>query len=292
MDSREKRAVIAQETLEIIKRGHYQNLLGETINIKEACLAAKTSSIHYSETMFKKVFAQRDNILKTKKSLNAISFTVSNETTLHAASRLVNDEGIEKVLCLNFASAKNPGGGFLNGSQAQEESLARATALYPCIAQMTQMYDTNRNLGSSLYTDDMIYSPGVPVIRDDNDELLNQPFLVSILTVPAVNAGAVRQKGKRSEIASIESTMLARTEKLLSVAAIHDYKVLVLGAWGCGVFKNNPQNVAEYFYHHLVENPNLNGFFEKVVFAVLDKSKDEYIITPFHTTFKTTRLDS
>lgn len=286
MTNREQRAAIARETLEILQQGFYQNRLGETINIREACLTAKTGSIHYSERMFKDVFAQRDSLLNTKETLNQTSCTVSNETTLHAASRLVNDEGIEKVLCLNFASAKNPGGGFLNGSQAQEESLARATGLYPCIVQMTQMYDTNRNLGSSLYTDDTIYSPGVPVIRDDNDELLNQPFLVSILTVPAVNAGAVRQKGKNSEINSIESKMLARTEKLLSVGAIHEYRVLVLGAWGCGVFKNNPQDVAGYFYHHLVENPNLNRFFEKVVFAVLDKSKDESTIAPFRSTFE------
>lgn len=71
----------------------------------------------------------------------------------------------------------------------------------------------------------MIYSPLVPVIRDDNDELLDRLFMVSIITVPAVNAGAVRQKGKQEEIGLIESTMLARTEKLLSVAVIHGYKV-------------------------------------------------------------------
>jgi uncharacterized protein (TIGR02452 family) len=59
-----------------------------------------------------------------------------------------------------------------------------------------------------------------------------------------------------------------------------------LGAWGCGVFKNNPQDVAGYFYHHLVENPNLNRFFEKVIFAVLDKSKDESTIAPFRSNFE------
>ena len=66
----------------------------------------------------------------------------------------------------------NPGGGFLSGSQAQEESLARATALYPCLAQMTEMYETNRQLNSPLFTDNMIYSPEVPVFRDDDDILL------------------------------------------------------------------------------------------------------------------------
>jgi len=68
---------------------------------------------------------------------------------------------------LNFASAKNPGGGFLGGGSAQEESLARSSGLFPCINQMQQMYETNRAYRSCLYTDHMIYSPRVPVFRDD-----------------------------------------------------------------------------------------------------------------------------
>ncbi|MCU0540740.1 MAG: TIGR02452 family protein [Oscillatoriaceae cyanobacterium Prado104] len=79
--------------------------------------------------------------------------------------------------------------------------------------------------------------------------------------------------------------MFDRTEKLLSVAAIHGYKVLILGAWGCGIFKNNPEDVARYFYHHLAENPQLNGFFDRVVFAILDNSKDRAIIKPFQAIF-------
>ena len=284
MTNREQRTIIAQETMNILKQGFYQNQQGEVVNIQDTCLAAKKSSIHYSAEMWEEVFAERDRIY-AKNISTKITLEVRNETTLSAANRLVNEEGIERVFCLNFASAKNPGGGFLNGSQAQEESLARATGLYPCIAQMVGMYSINRNLGSSLYTDDMIYSPKVPVIRDDNDELLNRPFLVSILTAPAVNAGAVMQKGKQEEIKYIKSTMFARTEKILSVAAIHGYKVLVLGAWGCGVFQNNPQDVAKYFYYHLME-AKLNGVFEKIVFAVLDSSKDKAIINPFREIFQ------
>ncbi|MDY6897282.1 MAG: TIGR02452 family protein, partial [Cyanobacteriota bacterium] len=233
------------------------------------------------------VFSQL-NQKQLEENQNQIQFEINNETTLNAANRLVNQGGFEKVLCLNFASAKNPGGGFLNGSQAQEESLARATGLYPCIYQMTEMYEKNRHYGSCLYLDDMIYSPQVPVIRDDDDKLLDKPFFISILTVPAVNAGAVRKNGKKQEINKIESTMLQRTENLLSVAAIHNYKTLVLGAWGCGVFKNNPEDVARYFYYHLTENSKLTGLFEKIVFAVLDNTKDENIINAFKTRFELT----
>lgn len=280
MSNRDNRAKIAQDTLEILKRGFYQNKLGEVVDISESLKAAKTGSIHYTPEML-----QSQSCILANQASQKTTFIVSNETTLHAASRLVNCEGIEKVLCLNFASAKNPGGGFLNGSQAQEESLARATGLYPCIVQMAAMYEANRSFGSLLYTDSMIYSPQVLVIRDDNDELLDKPFFASFLTVPAVNAGAVKQKGSQEEVLKINYTMLSRTEKLLSVAAKHEYKVLILGAWGCGVFKNNPGDVARYFYHHLVENLQLNHCFEKVVFAVLDNSKDEANIKEFQAIF-------
>ena len=280
--NRNQRAKIAQETLDILNQGFYQNHQQETINIQKELQTAINSSIHYSEEDLSKVFSQL-NQKPIKENKNQIQFEINNETTLNAASRLVNQERFEKVLCLNFASAKNPGGGFLNGSQAQEESLARATGLYPCIAQMTEMYEKNRYYGSCIYLDNMIYSPQVPVIRDDDDKLLDKPFLVSILIVPAVNAGAVRKNGKKQEINKIESTMLQRTEKLLSVAAIHNYKVLVLGAWGCGVFKNNPEDVARYFHSHLTENYLFTGLFEKVVFAILDNTKDKNIINAFKT---------
>ena len=278
----EELIAIAQETVDILNQGFYQNHKREVVSIKDDLLAAKTGSIHYLSDRFDEVFRERDRIAT---SPIKTSFEVNNETTLHAASRLVNQQGIKKVLCLNFASGKNPGGGFLRGTQAQEESLARATGLYPCIAQMTAMYN-NRNLGSALYTDDMIYSPQVPVIRDDEDKFLDKPFLVSILTAPAVKVGEVREKGNQEELDRIESTMFSRTEKLLSIAAIQGYKLLVLGAWGCGVFRNNPDNVARYFYHHLVENPQLNCFFEKVVFAVLDRSKDGATINTFRAIFE------
>ncbi len=282
--NREQRAVTAKETINILEKGFYQNQQQETIYIQENLQAAIQNSIHYSEEDFSSLFSQLRN-KEIKENQNLVKFEVNNETTLNAASRLVNQEGFAKVLCLNFASAKNPGGGFLNGSQAQEESLARATGLYPCISQMTQMYQKNRYYGSCLYLDDMIYSPQVPVIRDDNDELLDKPFLISILTVPAVNAGAVRKNGKKQEIKQIESTMLQRTEKLLSVAAVNDYKILVLGAWGCGVFKNNPHDVAGYFHHHLVDNKKFSGLFEKVVFAVLDNTKEGSIVDAFRKRF-------
>src|SRR5205823_257311 len=130
--------------------------------------------------------------------------------------------------------------------------------------------EANRRFGSCLYTDHMIYSPRVPVVRDDEGALLDGPYAVSFLTAPAVNAGAV----KDHERGLIEATMLGRMEKLLSVAVVHRHDTLVLGAWGCGVFKNDTGRVAGWFHRHLVEGATFRGAFKKVVFAVTDWSED------------------
>ena len=87
---------------------------------------------------------------------------VSHGTTLELARTLV--EQYSALACLNFASAKNPGGGFLSGSQAQEESLARASGLYATLQTQPEYYDYHRQGSSSLYSDHMIFSPGVPVM--------------------------------------------------------------------------------------------------------------------------------
>jgi uncharacterized protein (TIGR02452 family) len=229
------------------------------------------------------VFALRDRIMAERGVQPPIEFEVVNETTLSAASRLAQADGNANVLALNFASAKNPGGGFLKGSQAQEESLARASGLYPCIVQMQAMYEANRRLRCCLYTDNMIYSPGVPVLRDDGDQLLEAPYLVSFVTAPAVNAGVVRRRGTE-DVARIEDVMRGRIEKVLSLSVIHHHEILVLGAWGCGVFRNDPRDVARWFGDHLTDGGLFSGAFKKVVFAVLDR-RGGAVIRPFQNVF-------
>src|SRR5207253_843688 len=100
------------------------------------------------------------------------------ETTLASARRLV--AAGQRPAALNFASAKHPGGGFLNGALAQEESLARSSALYACLVG-NPMYTFHQAQSDALYTDYAIYSPDVPVFRGDDGALLPEPYLCSFI---------------------------------------------------------------------------------------------------------------
>lgn len=284
MDKRSIRAQIARETVGILERGAFTSPFGQVVSLATELAHARAGSILYSPERFADILKHRDFLLSQRGRQQSTTFAVANETTLHAARRLIESDPQARVLALNFASAKNPGGGFLNGSQAQEESLARASGLYACLAPFQEMYEANRRFPSCLYTDYMIYSPDVPVFRDDADGLLERAYAVSFLTVPAVNAGAVA-RNERHNLPRIEPVMLARMERLLALAVVHGHDTLVLGAWGCGVFANNPGNVASWFARNLLNGGPYHGVFRKVVFAVLDVTPDKATIRPFQDLF-------
>jgi uncharacterized protein (TIGR02452 family) len=197
---------------------------------------------------------------------------VVNETTFNALARLGGNGG--HVGCLNFASAKNPGGGFLTGAQAQEEALARSSGLYQCLLKAPQYYERNRANRSLIYLDLLIYSPLVPFFRNDDGVLLERPILASVITAPAPNAGAVMQNEPHNA-AAIEPALRRRAELVLHVASAHKIEHLVLGAWGCGVFRNDPRMVAAIFADLLKPAGKFAEAFPHVVFAVFDRSEGE-----------------
>lgn len=284
MASRTRRAEVARETLTILERGGYPGSTGQEVSIRAALDAARSGSVLYTPDGFDEVHRQRDALLRGRADHPPVAFEVANETTLQAARRLLGEGGGGRVLALNFASARNPGGGFLNGSQAQEESLARASGLYACINPLQGMYEANRRCPTCLYTDHMIYSPDVPVFRDDKDRLLDRPYPVSVVTAPAANAGVVRVK-EPENTARIETVMLGRMERVLALAVVHGHESMVLGAWGCGVFANDPGQVAGWFARHLTGDGLYRTAFRRVCFAVLDRSPVRGTIGPFERQF-------
>lgn len=276
--NREVRIKIAQETLKILEAGWYTNYQGAKVDIKGALEIAINNTVLFEPAAFKNIENEYEEI-RNEKEAKKPNIEITDETTISAARRLVVDEGVSETVCLNFASAKNPGGGFLTGSQAQEESLARSSGLYPSISQKNEMYDFNRGIKTCLYSDYMIYSPKVPVFRDDNNKLLNEAFHVSFITAPAVNAGVVREREKEN-LEKIHSVMIDRIKKILLVSALNDNKAIVLGAYGCGVFKNKTEDVAQYFRKILHED-GYKRLFDKIVFAIYDNSADKGKIRAF-----------
>jgi uncharacterized protein (TIGR02452 family) len=106
----------------------------------------------------------------------------------------------------------------------------------------------------------MIYSPGVPYFRDDNGRLLDNPLEVSMITAAAVNASELGGQDRNR----IEPVMKQRMRKIISLAAQAKNRVLVLGAFGCGVFGNDPQQIARIERELLVDE-GLGRHFDLVV---------------------------
>ncbi|MEY9872551.1 uncharacterized protein (TIGR02452 family) [Streptacidiphilus sp. MAP12-33] len=194
---------------------------------------------------------------------------VTAEGSLSAARRLAADG---PVAVLNFASARNVGGGYLGGARAQEEDLCRNALLYPCLLQARDYYETHRASDDLLYSDRVIWSPAVPVHRDERGALLARPFAASFLTSPAPNAGALLRRDPAAG-PRIHDALARRSGRVLAVAAAQGARQLVLGAWGCGVFGNDPVRVAEAFRAWLAPGGAYHGVFERVVFAVRDRAE-------------------
>lgn len=271
------RANKAQETLDILEKGCY-NVSGKEIQLKNKIGKSVEDAILYTPDFFEKIGADVDRLLHERKYQTVIE--VKNCTSMEAAEEFVKTVG--KTACLNFASAKNPGGGFLGGSQAQEESLTRASALYLTLMKyFTEMYEYNRSQHTFLYSDYMIYSPDVVFFKDDNDILLEHPYEIDILTSPAVNVGAMMQHKRFDELEKSEQVMMDRLDKILSVFVMQGAEKLILGAWGCGVFRNDPKNIVRYFAYFLTGDGKYAGAFKNIVFAVFDRSKTQENIRAF-----------
>jgi uncharacterized protein (TIGR02452 family) len=130
----------------------------------------------------------------------------------------------------------------------------------------------------------MLYSPCCPVIRTDDGGWLKPPVLVNFITSPAPNAGAIRQN-EPENLPQLLPTLKIRAGKVLALAASQRCEVLILGAWGCGVFQNDPAQVAAVFKEYLNPQGQYWGRFRKVVFAVYDKSKAQHTIQAFQSQF-------
>ncbi|SEU10175.1 TIGR02452 family protein [Paenibacillus sp. NFR01] len=271
------RKEIAEDTVKIQRQGFYDYKESR----KEFAALQKHSEDH-SELITP---AQGADLVRNLAGLprqpQTAACTVGTEATVKAILDFAL-AGKERVGVLNFASAKNPGGGFLNGAMAQEESLAASSGLYDTQLRHEGYYQANRANPSMMYTDHAIYSPDVVFFRNERFELIPQPVTASVLTLPAVNYGQVQLKGESTRQA--ERVMKDRMRLALAIFAHKGDKNLILGAYGCGVFRNDPVKVARW-WRELLQDEGLGMLFSEIRFAVLDTSKDGKCIKAFQRTF-------
>ncbi|WP_030491980.1 TIGR02452 family protein [Micromonospora chokoriensis] len=264
---------IARQTVAIADSGRYRNSAGHEVGIGELVRAAVASTrLHLPDEVPALGNAEP----------GGGRVEVTYESTLQAARRLAPG-----TACLVFASAKNPGGGFLGGAKAQEESIARSSALYPCLLAAPEFYAFHRAQRDLRYSDRVIFSPYVPVFRDDKGDLLDQPYTTSFLTAAAPNLGEIL-RNQPEHVADVPAVLAQRARRVLEVAAAHGHRTLVLGAWGCGVFRNDPATVANAFAYALREVDR----FDHVVFAIHDNLPGTPVYRTFVERFPDSAADS
>jgi uncharacterized protein (TIGR02452 family) len=274
------RKAMAEETRAAVEQGFYVLGDGTRVDISPLLRAACDGT-----TLFRPDQLQGLSRTQAAAPGGPPRIEVTGESTLDAGRRLVEREKIDDVAVLNFASARNPGGGWLGGARAQEEDLAVSSALVACLMKAPAYYEANRKLDSLVYTDHLIYSPRVPFFRHEDGSFMASPFPLSVITAPAPNAGEhLRRKPDGATLVRI--TLERRAAYVLAVAKERRHRTLVLGAWGCGVFRNDPDQVAGIFRGWLAD-ARFRGAFDRIVFAVLDRSASRDTLRAFERAFAT-----
>ena len=197
--------------------------------------------------LFQKFTGESENIPSVHQSVFAdcAKIVVSQKRTLEAALAYTGS----KVAVLNFASASNPGGGVTTGAGAQEECICRCSTLFSCLTdkKMCELfYEPHRRQKNSLHNDDCIYTPGVTVFKTDDavPELLDESdwYDVDVITCAAPN---LRFGDVVISNDALKQLHKKRLRRILDIAISNGVENIVLGAFGCGAFKNDPKIVSD-----------------------------------------------
>ena len=287
---RKENTDMLQDTLRILEQGAYQKD-GRTVPLKLSMEEMRESRVLLPQdveeicgrTDFQKVF-----------TLGRCGYSCQNKDSFAAAreqyqkySYLFGKDS-KPVLVLNLANPVNPGGGVRNGAKAQEEDLCRKSSLLLSLEspEAAKYYEYNRSLHTNMGSDGMIFTPQVEIIKDENGDLLKDTVIVAVLTCAAP---MVKYGKEGMEEAAYEEMVYHRIMGMLKCAGYFGYKNLVLGAWGCGAFRNDARVMSDLFYKALKEmdfgGMRENDFFRRIDFAVLDRTEALYNFKEFYRNF-------
>ena len=222
---------------------------------------------------------------KTRSIFEDTSISVVRNRSFQAAEKLTTE--YDRVAVLNFASATNPGGGVKNGASAQEECLCRISNLYPCLKQprlWESFYGFHRGLPHRNYSDRIIYSKDVTVFKTDEEQPRNMDkwYSVDVITSPAPNISGV----ENPDLNVLREIFAKRIRNILEAAMENSVKALVLGAFGCGAFRNSPALVSQVFRDVLIDG-GYKEHFAKIVFAIISaNNSNQSNLAVFERTFR------
>lgn len=214
----------------------------------------------------------------TVSGVKAQEIKVTKERSFEAAMRLSKEHPKAKIAVMNFANAFHPGGGVEKGASAQEECLCRTSTLYPLLYRnsLREFYNYHANKNTPKASDSLIYTEGVVIIKTDEDHPKRMPkedwVEVDVITIAAPDLRTSSNKyaplvngGSYMNDAELFGYHVKRAIHMLTVAAYKGADILVLGAFGCGAFQNNPKVVARAYRTALAEFPKV---FKEIDFAI------------------------
>lgn len=177
---------------------------------------------------------------------------IKNEDCIDACVRIILLYPDSRVGLLNMASDLSPGGGVVKGARAQEEDICRRTTLYPTLTQ--QRYP--------LASDEVVYTPNVKIVKEsDYSRCLSLVNIAGIVSAAALRRPVLNDLGELNQ--RDKDLLKNKVRMVLETFEYHKMDHIVLGAWGCGAFRNPPKQVAEIF------REILNEFdFRRVTFAI------------------------
>lgn len=279
-EMRIKNVRMLEETLQICEQGTYEDqnhFVALQLNKKQM----KMAKVFFPENL--------DSLdVSNVQSFTDIKTDVVNCDSFTLARRLKKEDPHAKVLVLNLANAHHKGGGVLHGAMAQEEDLCRKSSLLLSLEgkEAAPFYHFNQRYRSSYGTDAMMISPYVEVIKDEFGATLSKTEVVSVLTcaAPCLPRGGYKVFYTKEDY---EGFMRKRMFNMYKCAASQGYDTLVLGAFGCGAFQNDANDVAKLFKQALdAFDPQR---FRTVDFAVLDRTYQKYNFQAFEHIFGSSR---
>lgn len=232
------------------------------------------------------------DFLTRKAEKSPMTVSLSPLGSLQAAEALYKKypNAGKNVLVLNFANPHRPGGGIREIPGTQEEVLCHQTTLLASIRSeaAAPFFTTNKQAKTHAQTDALIISPHALVLRNSDGSFREAPFPIALLTVSA----PIAKRMPPEERENLDDILLSRIRGMLRAAMTEGYRHIVLGAWGCGAFGNDPNTVASLFHQALTESFGPGGeyttadFFEDVVFALPDNSPTRFQWHAFANYFK------